>query len=130
MTASTETELRAKRDRLRRWMPGEGAETSTGGVNHIAIFAKDLEATAEFYGRILGMPVIGVTANRDAAESTHMNVSIGNGMALSFFDFPQVARLGRKAPEGVGGIMHIAVTISTEKLAELQKRMNENRVKY
>ena len=48
------------------------------------------------------MPVIGITANRDVKDSTHMNVAVGNGMSLAFFDFPHAARLQRRAPEGGG----------------------------
>ena len=52
------------------------------------------------------MPVIRITVDRDVEDSTHMNVAIGNGMSLAFFDFPHVARLQRRAPEGVGNVMH------------------------
>lgn len=76
------------------------------------------------------MPVVNVTSNRDVPQSTHMNVAVGNGMQLSFFDFPHVPRLQRRAPEGVGGVMHIALGISRERLAEVKDRMDRHRVKY
>ena len=76
------------------------------------------------------MPVVRVTSNRDAAESTHMNVAMGNGMTFAFFDFPHVSRLQRKAPEGVGGIMHVALEISPEKLAEVRSRLDGRGIKY
>ena len=99
-------------------------------MNHVAIFAKDLEATAEFYNNVMGMPVVGVTANRDVAESTHMNVDMGNGMSFAFFDFPHVSRLQRKAPEGVGGIMHIALAIDQDSRAGIKQRLEEHRINY
>jgi catechol 2,3-dioxygenase-like lactoylglutathione lyase family enzyme len=99
-------------------------------MNHVAIFAKDLEATAEFYNNVMGMPVVGVTANRDVAESTHMNVDMGNGMSFAFFDFPHVSRLQRKAPEGVGGIMHIALAIDQDSRAGIKQRLEERRINY
>ena len=110
-TAGHDTE--AKRERLRAMVPQGAADATTGGVDHIAVFAKDLEQTARFYSNIMGMPVTRVTANRDVAESTHMNVAIGNGMSLAFFDFPDVPRLQRRAPEGVGNVMHIPMPISS-----------------
>jgi catechol-2,3-dioxygenase len=76
------------------------------------------------------MPVVNVTSNRDVPESTHMNVTVGNGMQLSFFDFPHVPRLQRRAPEGVGGVMHIALGISKERLAEVKGHLDQHRVKY
>ena len=123
MTTSAADELEAKRQRLQSRIPSGTEDASTNGVNHIAVFAKDLEATADFYSEIMGMPVIRVTANRDVADSTHMNVDIGSGTSLAFFDFPHVPRLRRKAPEGVGNVMHIALPIS-------QERFDNNRVKY
>ncbi|MCH7606301.1 MAG: VOC family protein [Chloroflexi bacterium] len=67
-------------------------------MDHLAVFAKDLEATAAIYAEVAGMPVINVTANRDVPESTHINVDLGNGAMLSFFGFPHVPRSRRKAP--------------------------------
>ena len=95
-TAGHNTE--AKRERLRAMIPQGAADAATGGVDHVAVFAKDLEQTARFYSNVMGMPVTRVNANRDVAESTHMNVAIGNGMTLAFFDFPDVPRLQRRAP--------------------------------
>ena len=129
MTTSEST-TEAMRDRLRSLIPAGGKDGPTQGVNHIAVFAKDLEATAKFYSEIMDMPVVRVTANRDVAESTHMNVAIGNGMSLAFFDFPHVSRLQRKAPEGVGGIMHIALVIDPDKREEIKSRLQQRRIDF
>ena len=130
MTTPTATDLEAKRDRLKKWIPEGQSPASTQGMNHVAIFAKDLEATAAFYTEVLGMPVVRVTANRDAADSTHMNVDMGNGMTFAFFDFPHVSRLQRKAPEGVGGIMHIALVIDKDKREEIKGRLQKRRIAF
>ena len=130
MTTPTASEIEAKRARLRKWIPEGEPDASTQGVNHLAVFAKDLEATAAFYNDVMGMPVVRVTGNRDVAESTHMNVAMGNGMTFAFFDFPHVPRLQRKSPEGVGGIMHVALAISQERLDEIKDRLERRRVKY
>ena len=49
VTTPTATELEEKRNRLRRWISPEYPEAATQGVNHLAVFAKDLEVTAQFY---------------------------------------------------------------------------------
>lgn len=90
----------------------------------------DLEVTAEFYGDVLGMLVVNMSANRDVAESSHMNIHIGNGTMLSFCDFPHVPRLRRKAPEGVAGIMHIALPMRGERLPGVEAKPKARRVKY
>ncbi|PKB78589.1 MAG: hypothetical protein BZY88_17645 [SAR202 cluster bacterium Io17-Chloro-G9] len=130
MTTEMAQEMEAKRERIRRLIPADPGESATAGVNHLAVFAKDLEVTAEFYSGVLGMPVVNVTANRDVAESTHMNIHIGNGTMLSFFDFPHVPRQRRKAPEGVGGIMHIALPMNTERLDGVEEKLKVRHVKY
>ena len=129
MTTPT-ADLEAKRDRLKKWIPQGQSQASTHGMNHVAIFAKDLEATAAFYSDVMGMPVVRVTANRDAADSTHMNVDMGNGMTFAFFDFPHVSRLQRKAPEGVGGIMHLALVIAQDLSQEIKGRLHQRRVDF
>ena len=129
MTTPT-ADLEAKRDRLKKWIPQGQSEASTHGMNHVAIFAKDLEKTAAFYSDVMGMPVVRVTSNRDAADSTHMNVDMGNGMTFAFFDFPHVSRLQRKAPEGVGGIMHIALVIDQDKSEEIKGRLKQRRIDF
>ena len=130
MTTSAADELEAKRQRLQSRIPSGIEDASTKGVNHIAVFAKDLEATAEFYSEIMGMPVIGVTANRDVTDSTHMNVDIGSGTSLAFFDFPNVPRLRRRAPEGVGNVMHIALPIAKSIFLDIKERCDRNKIKY
>ncbi len=130
MTTPTAHELDQKRERLRRFIPGDVEQSTTQGVDHLAVFAKDLEATAAFYSEVMGMPVVNVTSNRDVPESTHMNVLVGNGTCLSFFDFPHVPRLRRRAPEGVGGVMHVALPISQDSLEAVKERLDARRVKY
>ena len=130
MTTPSAAELEAKRACLKKWVTVGGVDAATQGMNHLAVFAKDLEVTAAFYNHVLGMPVVSVTDNRDVPESTHMNVAMGNGMTFAFFDFPHVPRLRRKAPEGVGGIMHVALMVSRDHLDAIKKRLRQHRVKF
>jgi len=126
----TRQQIDEKRAQLSRWIPEREGGSATLGVNHVAVFAKDLEATAAFYTDVMRMPVINVTYNRDVEESTHMNIDVGNGMALSFFDFPHVPRLQRRAPEGVGNVMHVAISITPDRYAELKARLDFGSVSY
>ena len=130
MTTESAREMEAKQERIRQLIQADLGESATAGVNHLAVFAMDLEVTAEFYGDVLGMLVVNMSANRDVAESSHMNIHIGNGTMLSFCDFPHVPRLRRKAPEGVGGIMHIALPMRGERLPGVEAKPKARRVKY
>ena len=123
-------EMMEKRAHLSRWIPENKKQSVTQGVNHVAVYCKDLDETARFYTEVMGMPVINVIDNRDVPESTHMNVDIGNGMALSFFDFPHIPRLNEFATEGVGNVMHIAIAITPARFAEVKGRLDENSIEY
>jgi catechol 2,3-dioxygenase-like lactoylglutathione lyase family enzyme len=114
MTTQSQDELEARREALKRWVPERPYKPLTQGINHTAVFALDLEETARFYTEILGMPVLGIAPNRDEPGSTHMTIDIGNGSAISFFDFPHVDRLTKVAPEGGGNAMHIATPITVQ----------------
>ena len=76
------------------------------------------------------MSVVNISANRDVADSSHMNIHIGNDTMFSSFDFPDVSRLRRKTPEGVGGIMRIALPMKKECLAGVETKPKARRVKY
>ena len=76
------------------------------------------------------MPVTGVTSNRDEPRSTHMNVDIGNGVSISFFDFPYVDRLQVPPPEGAGGMMHVAIPVSREEYDRIEARLNQRGIPY
>ena len=128
--STADSPTNAMRERLRRLIPEGGKDGQTLGVNHIAVFAKDLEATAKFYEEIMDMPVVSVAPNRDVEESAHMDVAIGNGMRLSLFDFPHVPRLQKKAPEGVGNVMHIALPIARNNFLDIKGRCDQAKIKY
>ena len=130
MTSSTSKSLEERQESLRRWIPENGKTDSSKGVNHIAVFSKDLEATAAMFTEGLGMPWVQVTSNRDVEESTHRNVSIGGGVRLSFFDFPHVPRLQNPAPEGVGGVMHIAIGMTSDQKADAIRSLTEHTVDF
>ena len=123
-------EMESRREHIRRFVPKEATDSLTQGANHIAVYCGDLDATAQFYTEIMGMPLINVMDNRDVPESTHMNIDIGGGMALSFFDFPHIPRLTEFATEGVGNVMHIALEISRQRYAEIKQRLDDKAVPY
>ncbi len=125
-----EAELKSKRERLRALAPEHSRKPPTQGINHAAIFARDLDETAEFYGNVMGMDVIGVAPNRDEPGSTHMTVDVGHGQMISFFDFPHVPRLQEPAPEGVGNVMHLALPISRKLYAQVKGRLDDQGIDY
>jgi len=124
-------EVRARRQRLREKYlrpPGERAPTTVQGVHHLALICRDVEETIQFYQEFLGFPLVELVENRDYAGSSHFFFDIGNRNLLGFFDFP-----GHEHPaftETIGGVQHLAISISPEQYDAARKKLDEAGVAY
>ena len=84
----------------------------TGGVNHPALIARNLDETVRFYSEVLGMKLVLRQPNLDEPRMTHLFFSAGNGAFLAFFtpnegsglEFPQ-------AKEGIASMLHVALNL-------------------
>jgi glyoxylase I family protein len=123
--------LAARREELRRQyvLPeAERPESTAGGVHHLALICDDPERTIAFYQGLLGFPLVELFENRDYEGSTHFFFDIGNRNLLAFFDFPG---LGLEAvPEGLGGVQHVALSVTPERFVDLRQRLDEAGVSY
>jgi glyoxylase I family protein len=129
--ASTLDELADRRQELRRRhiVPVGERPASTGqGVHHLALICSDPETTIGFYQGVLGFPLVELFENRDYPGSSHFFFDIGNRNMLAFFDFPG---LGLDAvPEGIGGIQHVAISVTPEAFEAAKVRLDERAVTY
>ena len=108
--------------------PGDRPATPTRGVHHVALIAKDVEQTIAFYQETLGFPLVELVENRDYRGSSHFFFDIGNGNLLGFFDFP-----GHDHPdfhETIGGVQHIALSVSDESFAALKAKLEDAGIEY
>jgi glyoxylase I family protein len=124
-------EVRARRQRLREkyLRPlGERPPTTVQGIHHLALICRDVEETIEFYQEFLGFPLVELVENRDYAGSSHFFFDIGDRNLLGFFDFP-----GHEHPafsETIGGVQHLAISISPEQYEAARKKLDEAGVAY
>jgi len=124
-------EIRARRQKLREkylHRRGERPASTVQGVHHIALISKNVEETIQFYQEFLGFPLVELVENRDYAGSSHFFFDIGNRNMLGFFDFP-----GHEHPafqETIGGVQHLAISISPEQFAAAKKKLDEAGVEY
>jgi catechol 2,3-dioxygenase-like lactoylglutathione lyase family enzyme len=93
------------------------------GLHHLALLSSDVETTIHFYQELLGFPLTEVMENRDYPGSTHFFFDIGNGNGLAFFDFPGLD-VGPYA-EVIGGLHHIAISITRENWETARARLLE-----
>jgi catechol 2,3-dioxygenase-like lactoylglutathione lyase family enzyme len=117
---------RIKSDYLQE--PPERPESSARGLHHFALLCSDVRRTIEFYQNVLEFPLTEIFENRDYAGSNHFFFDIGNGNLLAFFDLPGLD-LGPYA-EVLGGLHHLAISVTPEKWAHLRRKLEDAGVDY
>jgi catechol 2,3-dioxygenase-like lactoylglutathione lyase family enzyme len=113
-------EWAALRDRHLR-PHGERPASTARGVHHVALLSQDVERTIRFYQDVLGFPLTDLFENRDYQGSTHFFFDLGHGNTIAFFDFPGLD-LGDYA-EVLGGLHHLAISITPEQWAAARERL-------
>jgi catechol 2,3-dioxygenase-like lactoylglutathione lyase family enzyme len=108
--------------------PGERPATSGRGIHHTALISGDVERTIRFYQDLLGFPLTELFENRDYPGSSHFFFDVGNGNAVAFFDLPGLD-LGPYA-EVLGGLHHLALSVTPDRWRELRARLDEAGVAY
>jgi glyoxylase I family protein len=107
---------------------GERTATTARGIHHAALICRDVEATIRFYQETLGFPLVELVENRDYAGSSHFFFDVGNRTLLGFFDFP-----GHDHPdfsETIGGVQHIALSVSAEQFDRAKERFDAAGIEY
>jgi catechol 2,3-dioxygenase-like lactoylglutathione lyase family enzyme len=117
---------RIKADYLRE--SGDRPDSSAQGLHHFALLCSDVRATIDFYQGVLEFPLTEIFENRDYAGSNHFFFDIGHGNLLAFFDLPGLD-LGPYA-EVLGGLHHLAISVSQESWDYLRGKLDESGVEY
>jgi catechol 2,3-dioxygenase-like lactoylglutathione lyase family enzyme len=123
--------IAAERERIRQDFLQEAPdrpESSARGLHHFALICSDVRRTIEFYQGVLEFPLTEIFENRDYPGSNHFFFDIGNGNLLAFFDLPGLD-LGPYA-EVLGGLHHIAISVTPEKWEHLRGKLEAADVEY
>ncbi len=123
--AAIETERTRLRD---KYVRADRPESSARGIHHTALLSSDVERTINFYQGILEFPLTEIIENRDYPGSNHFFFDVGHGNLLAFFDFPGLD-LGPYA-EVLGGLHHLAISVTRQKWAALRARLDAAGVPY
>ena len=107
---------------------GSRPPSSARGIHHTALLSSDVERTIRFYQGILEFPLTELLENRDYKGSSHFFFDVGNGNLLAFFDFPGLD-LGPYA-EVLGGLHHIAISVTRERWEHLRSKLGAAGVDY
>lgn len=123
--------IRKDREQIRSQYLRDAAtrpQSSARGIHHAALLSSDVRATIEFYQGLLEFPLTEIFENRDYAGSNHFFFDVGNGNLLAFFDLPGLD-LGPYI-EVLGGLHHIAISVTQEKWDYLRGKLDEAGVAY
>ena len=131
MTSIDLNAIAAERERIRQDHLADAADrlpSSARGLHHFALICSDVRRTIEFYQGLLEFPLTEIFENRDYPGSNHFFFDIGNGNLLAFFDLPGLD-LGPYA-EVLGGLHHLAISVTPEKWEHLRTRLEAAGVEY
>ena len=131
MATLDQTELASRRKALRdRYLLSEDERPASmgRGVHHLALICADPERTIRFYQELVGFPLVELFENRDYPGSSHFFFDIGNRNLLGFFDFPGLGL--EPVPEGLGGIQHVAISVTPEVFEDAKRRLSDAGVDY
>jgi catechol 2,3-dioxygenase-like lactoylglutathione lyase family enzyme len=123
--------IAAERERIRDDYLREAPErpaSSARGLHHFALICDDVRRTIDFYQGVLEFPLTEIFENRDYPGSNHFFFDIGNGNLLAFFDLPGLD-LGPYA-EVLGGLHHIAISVTPERWRYLRDKLDAAGVTY
>ena len=121
--------IEAQRARLNaEYISGRRPPSSARGIHHTALLSSDVERTIRFYQGILEFPLTEIIENRDYQGSSHFFFDVGHGNLLAFFDFPGLD-LGPYA-EVLGGLHHLAISVTPESWARLRGKLDAAGVPY
>src|SRR3954468_23668364 len=121
--------IEAERARIREtYVRADRPGSSANGIHHMALLSSDVERTVRFYQDVLGFPLTDIFENRDYRGSNHFFFDLGNGNLLAFFDFPDLG-LGPYA-EVLGGLHHVAISITREQWNLAKDRLDAEGVEY
>jgi catechol 2,3-dioxygenase-like lactoylglutathione lyase family enzyme len=122
-------QIEALRQRVRdTFLRSPRPDSAARGIHHVALLSSDVERTVRFYQDLLGFPLTEIFENRDYRGSNHFFFDVGNGNLLAFFDFPGLD-LGPYA-EVLGGLHHIAISVTPERWEEQRARLDDAGVDY
>lgn len=110
---------------------GHAGHAFTRGVHHLALTTDDMKKTAEFYVRVLGMPLVHAMkvppglgtgpknrGNPPYEEIRHYFFDMGNDSLLAFFEIPKGEEPASNR-NAVGGMQHVALVVTKARFDDI-----------
>ena len=117
-------------------------QSFTRGVHHLALCTDDMKKTAEFYTRVLGMPLIhamkvpaglgtgpGNRGNPPYEDIRHYFFDMGNDSTVAFFEIPK-GKEPKANRNAIGAMQHCAFVVTPARFKEIEARLKQHKVPY
>ena len=102
----------------------------TKGINHPALFGRNLDETIQFYTEVLGMKLVLRQPNLEEPQLTHLFFSVGNGAFIAFFIPNDDSELKLSdSSQGIGSMQHLAFNLGIS-IEEAMEILNKNRIEF
>lgn len=96
---------------------------ATQGVHHITLVGADRQTSIDFWQGILGMPFVFEQPNLDDPEQGHLYFDPGDGRLITIFTREDWQVDRTPAPQGIGGMHHLAFNVSRVMYTQAAKRL-------
>lgn len=113
------------------------AQAMARGVHHLALCTDDMKMTMDFYGDVLGFPLVhamtvpagfgigaGNRGNPPYEQIRHYFFDMGNDSLLAFFEIPKGAE-PRGNRNAIGAMQHCAFVVTPERFQEIGERLKQ-----
>ncbi len=104
----------------------KGTPIKLDGINHFALYVRNMDRAEEFYTGILGFPVIMRTETR--AGLKHVEVDAGN-VAIALFELPELDLTAAQKTMTEDGYLHFAFGAPYDRFDATLKSLKEGGVK-
>ena len=100
----------------------------TQGVHHITFIGADRQTSLDFWEGVLGMPFIFEQPNLDVPAENHLYFDPGDGRLITVFTNENRVPDQTRNTEEIGGLQHIAFTVSRATYTQVKVRLDERGV--
>lgn len=110
----------------------------TSGINHVALVARNMQETVQFYTEVLDMPLVKTVALPDGGQ--HFFFDCGNGTAVAFFWWDEtpaaapgiasVKKFPSDSKTAVGSLNHLAFDVEQDELLACIARLKQHGIEH
>ena len=102
----------------------------TKGINHPALFGRNIDETIKFYTEVLSMRLVLRQPNLDEPRLTHLFFAAGNGAFIAFFIPNDESSMElSNSSEGIGSLQHLAFNLDIS-IDEAMETLNKNKINF